>query len=276
MSRIFLFLIFNFVKHGFPHFTTLFLENILALPHNKDMDNNVELFDLKKLGKLAFGKFISRPNRFVGNIRVNGNDNTCHIADTGRLKEILTEGRRILVAKNPPRLKTDYRLIACEIPETGEWALINTAIHTHIARSAIRNGVLGFIPETLRPEIKAGNSRLDFLVNNRLYIELKGTNLVLNSQCRFPDAPTARGRRHLEELIQLKKEGKDAMILILGLRNCPCFVPNREMDPAFADTFQNALESGVQYRGFRIKLNISPGRILFNGDLPLCREVFHE
>ncbi|NOZ12672.1 MAG: DNA/RNA nuclease SfsA [Acidobacteria bacterium] len=232
----------------------------------------MELFDLKKLGKLVFGEFISRPNRFVGKIGIDGHFASCHIADTGRLKEILTEGRRIMVAENPPRLKTDYRLIACEMPETGEWVLINTSIHTHIARTAIRNGVLGFIPETLRPEIKAGNSRLDFLVNNRLYIELKGTNLVLNSQCRFPDAPTTRGRRHLEELIQLKKEGKDAMILILGLRNCPCFVPNREMDPAFAATFQKALGSGVQYHGFRIKTDTAAGKILFNGNLPICPE----
>ncbi|NOY22605.1 MAG: DNA/RNA nuclease SfsA [Acidobacteria bacterium] len=236
----------------------------------------MNLFDLNKLGELAFGEFISRPNRFVGEILLNGHLATCHIADTGRLKEILTTGRRILVAKNQPRLKTDYRLIACEMRETDEWVLINTAIHTHIARTVIRNGVLGFIPETVQPEVKVGNSRLDFLVDKHLYIELKGTNLILDSQCRFPDAPTTRGRRHLEELIQLKKDGKNAMILILGLRHCPCFVPNRNMDPAFADTFEKALKSGVQYRGFRVKIDIVAKHILLNGNLPLCREVSHE
>ncbi len=231
------------------------------------MNDALELFDLHQLGKLVFAEFISRPNRFVGKILIDGTPSTCHIADTGRLKEILTAGRRILVSKNPPQLKTDYRLIACEM---NEWVLINTAIHTHIARAAIRKGVLGFIPKTLQPEVKVGNSRLDFLVNNRLFIELKGTNLILDSQCRFPDAPTTRGRRHLEELIKLKTEGKEAMILILGLRDCPCFAPNRDMDPAFAETFQKALKFGVQYKGFRVKLHISSGRILLNGDLPLC------
>ncbi len=208
------------------------------------MNASLELFDLNQLGELAYGEFVSRPNRFVGEILVDGKSATCHIADTGRLKEILTTGRRILVAKNPPHLKTDYRLIACEMDE---WVLINTAIHTHVARAAIRKGVLGFIPEALKPEVKVGNSRLDFLVDNHLFVELKGTNLVLDSQCRFPDAPTTRGRRHLEELIQLKKNGKDAMILILSLRNCPCFVPNRDMDPVFADTFQKAMQSGVAH-----------------------------
>jgi len=249
------------------------LEKHSPLPHNESMNDAQELFDLNQLGELTFAVFLSRPNRFVGEILVNKQTVTCHISDTGRLKEILTTGRRILVTKNPLHLKTDYRLIACEMDE---WVLINTAIHTHIARAAIRKGVLGFVPETVRPEVRVGNSRLDFLVDNHLFVELKGTNLVLDSQCRFPDAPTTRGHRHLEELIQLKKNGKDAMILILGLRNCPCFAPNRDMDPAFTDLFQKALKSGVQYRGFRIKLDLPSGYVQLSGDLPLCREVAHD
>ena len=114
--------------------------------HNETMNASLELFDLNQLGELAYGKFVSRPNRFVGEILVDGKSATCHIADTGRLKEILTIGRRILVAKNPPHLKTDYRLIACEMDE---WVLINTPIHTHIARAAIRKGVLGVKCEDL-------------------------------------------------------------------------------------------------------------------------------
>ncbi len=250
----------------------LSLEKEDPLHHNETMSESVELFDLNKLGKLLFAKFISRPNRFVGEILVDGQSATCHIADTGRLKEILTPERRILVAKNPPLLKTDYRLIACEMDE---WVLINTAVHTHIARAAIHKGVLGFIPKILQPEIQAGKSRLDFLVDNRLFVELKGTNLVLDSQCRFPDAPSIRASRHLEELMKLKAEGKEAMILLLGLRNCPCFTPNRDMDPVFSNTFQKALDSGVTYRGFRVKLDISSGHILLNGDLPLCKEGSH-
>jgi len=265
------FIVSRFILPSFVF--SLSLEKEHPVPHNETMSESLKLFDLNKLGELTFAEFISRPNRFVGEIQVNGRTASCHIADTGRLKEILMKGRRILVAKNPARLKTDYRLLACEM---GEWVLINTAIHTHIARAAIHNGVLGFIPKTLQPEVKTGNSRLDFLVDNRLFIELKGTNLILDSQCRFPDAPTTRGRRHLEELIQLKKGGKDAMILILGLRNCPCFVPNRDMDPAFSTTFQKALANGVQYQGFRVKLDIDTGYVLSNGKLPLCREVSGE
>lgn len=255
------------------HNNRLYLEKPLFMLHNENMKASLELFDLNKLGELVYGEFISRPNRFVGEMLVDGKSATCHIADTGRLKEILTIGRRILVSGNPPHLKTDYRLIACEMDE---WVLINTAIHTHIARAAIRKGVLGFIPEALKPEVKVGNSRLDFLVDNHLFVELKGTNLVLNSQCRFPDAPSIRATRHLKELMKLKKNGNDAMILLLGLRNCPCFVPNRDMDPVFADTFRKAMQSGVQYRGFRVKLEIQSGRIFLNGGLPLCPGVAHE
>jgi sugar fermentation stimulation protein A len=255
----------------YPHSVPLlFLEKKPLLAHNESMNISPELFDLNQLGEMSFAEFVSRPNRFVGEILQNGKKATCHISDTGRLKEILITGRRILVAKNPAHLKTDYRLIACELDE---WVLINTSIHTYIARSAIRMGILGFVPETLQPEVKAGKSRLDFLVDNHLYIELKGTNLVVDSQCRFPDAPTTRGLRHVEELIQIKKKGKDAMILILGLRNCPCFIPNRHMDPDFSHLFQVALKSGVRYRGFRVKLDIRSGCVLFNGDLPLCQGI---
>ncbi len=237
------------------------------------MKNKLVLFNLNRLGKPIPGIFISRQNRFVGEIIVNGQPRSCHIADTGRLKEILIRGREILVCENPPRLKTDYRLIACKMEE---WVLINTAIHTHIARSAIQNGVLGFIPKTLQPEVKCGKSRLDFLVDNHLFIELKGTNLVSDSKCLFPDAPTERGCRHLEALIRLKQEGFDSMILVLGLRNCNCFVPNREMDPTFSGLFQNALNSGVKYRGFRVKLDVPSGHIFPNGELPLCPEFSND
>ena len=237
------------------------------------MEDAPELFNLNKIGDPVYATFISRPNRFVGHILVDGKSATCHIADTGRLKEILTDGRKVLVTKNPSKLKTDYRLIACKM---NEWVLINTTIHTHIARTAIRNGVLGFVPETIQPEVKVGNSRLDFLIDKNIYVELKGTNLLVNARCRFPDAPSVRAVRHLKELIQLKSEGKEAVILLMGLRDCNCFAPNRGLDPGFADTFREAMDTGVLYRGFRVKLNVESGRVLLNGPLPLCREVFDE
>lgn len=230
----------------------------------------MELFDLNRFGKLLTAEFNSRPNRFVGDVTVNNSRGTCHISDTGRLAEILVPGRQILLVANPPHLKTDYRLLACKMEE---WVLINTSIHTHIARAAILGGKLGFGPRTVRPEVSVGSSRLDFLIDDHLFVELKGTNLIKNGQCQFPDAPTARGRRHLRELSDLAKQGKDAMILMLGLRKCPCFRPNKQLDPEFSSLFYEALRSGVQYCGFRVSVDIEDGKIRYDGNLPLCREV---
>ena len=226
----------------------------------------MHLFDLKTFGKLETAEFLERPNRFVGHVRINGRTTRCHVADTGRLKEILHGGRQVLLAKNPPHFKTEYRLLAARVEE---WVLINTGIHSRIVRNAINGGILGFNPDDVRPEVSVDGGRLDFLVNNRLYIEVKGTNLLDGTTCRFPDAPSIRARRHLEELIRLKQAGFDAMIYILGLRNGQFFAPNSALDPEFGQAFRNALAAGVRYFGRKIKLEMPAGVVTDAGNLPL-------
>ena len=228
----------------------------------------MKLFDLKSLGKLEKGKFIKRPNRFVGICEINGKKKTCHIADPGRLKEILTEGREILAVKNKPELKMDYKMVAAKM-EDG-WILLNTSFHSKIAAQAIKQGILGFIPQSLKSEVKFGNSRLDFFVDNRMFVELKGSNLLIDNKCLFPDAPTERGRRHLEELIEAKKKGYEAVILIMALRDCECFQTYDKLDKKFGETFKKALKEGVKFIGFKIKINEN-FEIELNGKLELCK-----
>ena len=226
-----------------------------------------KLFDLKTLGELKKGFFIKRQNRFVGICNIDNKEKTCHIADPGRLKEILTEGREVLVVKNKPDLKLDYKLIAVKMEEG--WILLNTSIHSKIAKKAIKEGILGFIPEKIKSEVKFGESRLDFLINEDLFVELKGSNLLFKDRCLFPDAPTQRGARHLEELIKAVEEGFKASILIMGLRECKCFGINKELDPKFWNTFKKALEKGVSYKGFKVKID-RDFNVVLNGELPLC------
>ena len=232
----------------------------------------MELFDLNTFGCLQKAVFLSRPNRFVGHIQVDGRIATCHIADTGRLREILHHGREILVTRNPAHLKTAYRLLAARMDD---WVLINTAIHSRIVRRALEGGVLGYKPSLIVAEVQVAGGRLDYLVDDQLYIEVKGTNLLKNGQCLFPDAPTTRGRRHLEELIRLKEDGYDAMILLLGLQNGNCFRPHHELDPEFANTFRRALSAGVRYQGLKLHLRMPEGIIVAGENLPLCPRVIH-
>jgi sugar fermentation stimulation protein A len=228
-----------------------------------------ELFDLKDLGKLGEAEFLERPNRFVGKCKINKEVKTCHIADPGRLKEILHEGRKVLVVKNRPELKMDYKIVAAKM-EDG-WILLNTSFHSKIARKAIEKGVLGFIPKKIKSEVKFGNSRLDFFINNKIFVELKGSNLLIDKKCIFPDAPTERGRRHLEELIKAKEKGYRAVILFMGLRDCECFKTNDKLDKEFAETFKKALKKGVEFYGFKIKIDEN-FKVVLNGKLPLCNK----
>ncbi len=228
----------------------------------------MNLFDLEQLGPMVPAVFYNRPNRFIGNISVKDQMKTCHVADTGRLEEILTENRKILVIKNRKELKTDYTLIAAKMND--EWILVNTFLHSKIVRIALEKGLLGFIPKSIKSEVTFGKSRLDFLINDTIFIEVKASNLLKDDCCLFPDAPTTRGRRHLEELINAKKKGYRSIILLLGLRACKCFSPNSIIDEHFSSTFKKALALGVEYKGFKIRFDPSNKTLYYDSDMPLC------
>ena len=232
----------------------------------------MEVFDLNRLGKLEEGIFLERLNRFVGKIKINDNIYSCHIADTGRLREILIEGRKILVVKNRKGLKTDYKLISAEM-DNNEIVLVNTSIHSKIAFNSIKKGVLGFTPKKIKSEFKFGNSRLDFLIDDNILVELKASNLLINDRCIFPDAPTERGVKHLKELLDAKKKGYKSIILIMGLRDCDCFIPNKNLDKSFSDTFFKVLSEGVKFVGFKIKINKESKKIYINGKMKLCEKT---
>ena len=234
----------------------------------------MDLFNVQQLGQLIHAVFHQRPNRFIGIIEVNKKMKTCHVADTGRLKEILTTGRQIYVVKNRKDLKTDYTLIAAKMDDG--WILVNTLLHSRIVRTALKNGVLGFIPSSVQSEVTIGKSRLDFLIDNSIYIEVKASNLLKDGSCLFPDAPTIRGKRHLEELIKVKKEGFRAMILVLCLRDCNCFSPNLTLDPIFSETFKNAIRTGVEYKGIKLSFNEANNTIQYVKDIPLCENLLEK
>ncbi len=227
------------------------------------------LFDLKTLGTLTTGSLIERKNRFLATATVNGQIKKVHIADTGRLEEILTPNRELLLLKNRPGLKTDYTLIAAKMEEG--WVLINTKLHSPVAKKAIEAGLLGFLPKKVQTEARFGDSRIDFLADNML-IELKGCSLVENNICLFPNAPTTRGTRHIEELIQAKEKGFEAAILIMALRRCTCFRPHPTRDEAFRKIFKKALQKGVHFFGFFIRID-EDLHIVYDGELQLCKNL---
>lgn len=225
------------------------------------------LYDLARFGPLTTARFRDRPNRFIAIIDVEGTEYRCHVADTGRMRELLTPDRLLLVAKNRPGMKTAYKLVAARMEEG--WVLLNTQAHPAITKKAIEAGVLGFTPEKVKGEVTYGESRLDFLVDDHFFIELKTSNLLLEGECRFPDAPTIRGVKHLRSLMKAKEEGYRTAVLIMGTRNGKAFRPNAPKDPLFDETFKEALKAGVEYHGFRVRVDDETLQVVLDGELPL-------
>ncbi len=225
------------------------------------------LLNLKdQFGEFTRGTFIERPNRFVALVEVNGEVKKAHVSDTGRLGELLERGVPVLLSPNP-KGKLDYKFVAVKKEE--DWVLLNTSVHSTIARKVLERGLLGFKPKTIKPEYTFGNSRIDFLLDENFLLETKGCNLVENGTCLFPDAPTERGRKHLKELTAALRKGFRAGILFLAFRNCSCFLPNRKRDPGFSSLFFEALKSGVEFYGVRLRFSES-GDVSFMGVLKIC------
>lgn len=237
-----------------------------CIPQDNSFPFKVLLFDLKTLGNLATGTLIERKNRFLATAFIDNKIKKVHIADTGRLEEILTPNRELLLVQNCPGLKTDYTLLAAKMEEG--WVLINTKLHSQIAYNAIQKGLLGFQPNKIQKEVTFYDSRLDFKADDT-YIELKGCSLVQHDHCLFPNAPTTRGVKHIKALIKAVLEGYKGMILIMAVRKCQCFEPHPTRDDVFKKIFYKALRAGVKFEGFFTKID-QDFNILYDGKFPLC------
>ena len=203
-------------------------------------------------GKMVPGVFQKRPNRFIAHIEIDGNLEICHVKNTGRCRELLSEGAKVwcLDALSPAR-KTRYDLITVQKGER----LINMDSQAPNAavKEFLEKGGLGAITE-LRSEFKKGNSRFDFAFvkdGKQCFLEVKGVTLESGGVCAFPDAPTERGAKHLRELTALVKEGYGAYVLfVIQMADVKYLHPNDRTDPAFGAALREAAAAGVQVLAF--------------------------
>ena len=220
------------------------------------------------------GTFLSRPNRFIARVEIEGNTETVHVKNTGRCREILVEGAVVYLeeSKNPER-KTKYDLIAVEKKTENGTILINT--DSQIPNAAVYEFLQGggIFPENtlLKREVTYGNSRFDLFAKNdtlEAFIEVKGVTLEKNGTALFPDAPTLRGVKHINELISVKREGKEAYIIfVIQMSGIKEFTPNREMHPEFADALLLAKKSGVKILAYQC--DITPDSIEITEPVPV-------
>ena len=219
-------------------------------------------------------RFLRRVNRFIADIELSdGQVVQAHLANTGRMQELLRPGVAALVrpAKNPAR-KTAWDLIA--VDHGGSWVCLAAAWANDFMREWLSKGrIAGFYDwKQIEWEKKIGNSRFDFAVTlqsgERWLLEVKSVNYVIDGHALFPDAPTTRGRRHVEELLALREEGWNVGVFFVTMGQPVVDVGfNAENDPEFARVMQRAIAEGADVRAFSAE--ILPPDVYFRGERPI-------
>lgn len=207
-----------------------------------------------KYPEIISGRFLERPNRFIAIVDIGGAVETVHVKNTGRCKELLLPGSKVYlsISGNPCR-KTKYDLIAvekqrCNLPPL----LINmdSQIPNAAAEEWLRSNNLFSINAVIRREVKHGDSRFDFYIEDgstRAFLEVKGVTLERNGLALFPDAPTERGIKHIRELTTCLNEGYQAYILfVIQMKGVSAFRPNYETHPQFGEALREAENAGVK------------------------------
>ncbi|MFC4347043.1 DNA/RNA nuclease SfsA [Kordiimonas lipolytica] len=207
---------------------------------------------------LTEGRLIKRYKRFLADVELpDGSVVVAHCANSGSMLGCKEPGSRVYLSPNTnPKAKLDWRWEMVEVD--GHLVGINTSHPNKLAEEAILGGV---IPElagygSLRREVKYGqNSRIDILLeapeeaskSAQCFVEVKNVTLKVGDDAQFPDAVTARGTKHLRELMDMVTEGHRAVMLYLVQRgDCLSFAPAADIDPTYAAALREAKEAGVE------------------------------
>lgn len=233
-----------------------------------------------KYTKIIEGRFINRPNRFVAEVEVGGRTITAHVKNTGRCRELLVEGAMVYLedfSDNMGTRKLPYSLIGVKkVCDDGRILMINmdSQAPNKVVAEALKDGKIS-LPgmsemEIIKGEEKVGDSRLDFYVRDKNgaegYIEVKGVTLEKDKIVSFPDAPTLRGIKHLNELSALVNKGYYAyVIFVVQMEGVEEFRPDEERHYDFAKALRDAKENGVHVLAYQCNV----GKNTLNISLPI-------
>ena len=221
--------------------------------------------------RITQGSFLERPNRFLAYAELAGKKEVIHVKNTGRCAELLKPGAVIYVqeSQNPER-KTKWDLIAVE---KGDRIInMDSQIPNRVVQEWIEEGNLFEDVRLVKPETTYCNSRFDLYVETgdkrKIFIEVKGVTLEENGVVRFPDAPSERAVKHLEELGHAVKEGYEAYVFfVIQMKGVRYFTPNRDTHPAFCDALKRAQAAGVHVLAYDCE--VSADSIEVNEEVPV-------
>lgn len=211
-----------------------------------------------KYKRIEIGKFIERPNRFIAYIEIAGQKEIVHVKNTGRCAELLQPGAEVYVQKadNPER-KTQWDLIG--VKKGKRMINMDSQIPNKVVEEWLRKGNLFPNAIVIRPETTYKQSRFDLYVeegNRKIFIEVKGVTLEHNGVVKFPDAPTERGIKHLNELCEAVKEGYEAYVFfVIQMKGVKYFTPNMKTHAAFGEALRKAKEQGVHILAYDCKVS---------------------
>ena len=216
------------------------------------------------------GKFIARANRFIAHVEIAGREEIVHVKNTGRCKELLLPGVTVYVQHFPEgKRKTKYDLIAVEKQNI----LIN--MDSQAPNKVVQEWLVAKEPfgkiTYLKPECKHGDSRFDFYLETaerKMFIEVKGVTLEEKGVVMFPDAPTERGVKHVQELIHCLEQGYEAVVIfVVQMEGMRYFTPNRRTHAAFAEALERAEACGVKL--LALTCAVTPDSLTINGAIPV-------
>ena len=214
------------------------------------------------------GRFLSRPNRFIALVDIDGAETVCHVKNTGRCRELLVPGAEVyLVPGTAPGRKTPYDLVA--VDKSGVLINMDAQAPNRVFAEFART----FDPQALsvRPEFRFGDSRLDFCLerpDGLHLVEVKGVTLESGGHARFPDAPTERGVKHIRELMRAVEQGHRATaFIVVQMAQVTDFAPNDDTHPAFGAALRQAIAAGVQVVAYACR--VTPDTMSIDRPVPV-------
>jgi sugar fermentation stimulation protein A len=218
------------------------------------------------------GTFLRRENRFTCLVKLGRRTETVYLPNSGRLETVLLPGTRVFVVeRESPSRTTKYDLAVAALD--GGFVSVDDRVPAELVNDALVKGTLSPFAQysTIRREVARGRSRLDFLVSSRVsecFLEVKSVTLVQDGVARFPDAPTLRGRQHMQSLIWAKKEGyQAAVVFVIQRDDAESFSPNDEIDADFGQAVRQAQRAGVGLYAYRC--GVTSREIELTGQVPV-------
>ena len=210
-----------------------------------------------KYERIKVGTFVERPNRFIAYVNIAGRKETVHVKNTGRCRELLIPGATVYVQESDnPNRKTKWDLIG--VKKGNRMINMDSQITNAVVKEWIEKGNLFANSSLIKPETTYGQSRFDLYVEEgerKAFIEVKGVTLEEDGIVRFPDAPTERGVKHVEELCHAVSEGYEAyVIFVIQMDKVSYFTPNERTHKAFGDALRKAKKAGVHILAYDCKV----------------------